>query len=175
VANKGQSRKELYDVVYAGDGWVVRSGRLKPKTGRPHKTGHLFEIVAEKLPFECLAKVRKLLVDENMDREGVYMAHDSMGVARYGGRGQIFARLRSHKKRYPKELMYFSFYTIKNKSHEREIENAILRAAGGQMMLNQNKKRVGLEVGAVTDYEAGTYFFLRRPARAAKKKKKAAG
>lgn len=99
------------------------------------------------------------------------MAHDSMGVARYGGRGNIFARLRSHKRRYPKELMYFSFYTIKNKNHEREIENAILRAAGGQMMLNQNKKREGLEVGAVTDYEAGTYYFQRRPARRTKKAK----
>lgn len=67
--------------------------------------------------------------------------------------------------------MYFSFYTIANKNHEREIENAILRAAGGQMLLNQNKKREGLEVGAVTDYEAGTYFFQRSTARAARKRK----
>lgn len=161
----------MLDIVYSDDGWVVKVGRLKPKAGRPHKTGHLFEIVAEKLPFECLSKVRKVIVDAEMRREGVYMAHDSMGVARYGGRGQIFARLRSHKKRYPKELMYFSFYTIANKNHEREIENAILRAAGGQMLLNQNKKREGLEVGAVTDYEAGTYFFQRSTARAARKRK----
>ncbi|MHC2531789.1 hypothetical protein [Bradyrhizobium diazoefficiens] len=172
MANKGVSRKKkLYD-VYQDSSWKVNSGRLSPKPGRPHKTEHLFEVVAEKLPFESLATVEKTLVDAEMNTQGVYMAHDSMGVARYGGRGNIFSRLYSHKKRYPKELMYFSFYTIKNKSHEREIENAILRAAGGQMMLNQNKKREGLEVGAVTDYEAGTYFFERRPARRTKKKKK---
>ena len=42
------------------------------------------------------------------------------------------------------------------------------------MLLNQNKKREGLEVGAVTDYEAGTYFFQRRVARTARKKKRKA-
>ena len=50
MANKGRSRKEMFEVVYSDDGWVVRTGRLKPKKGRPHKTSHLFEVVAEKLP-----------------------------------------------------------------------------------------------------------------------------
>lgn len=81
MANKGRSQKKMLDIVYSDDGWVVKVGRLKPKAGRPHKTGHLFEIVAEKLPFECLSKVRKVIVDAEMRREGVYMAHDSMGVA----------------------------------------------------------------------------------------------
>jgi hypothetical protein len=67
------------------------------------------------------------------------MAHDSFGVARYGGRGNIFSRLRTHKRKYSKELVYFSFYIIENKTHEREIENVILRAAGPQMVLNNSR------------------------------------
>jgi len=45
--------------------------------------------------------------------------------------------LRSHKRKYSKELVYFSFYIIENKTHEREIENVILRAAGPQLVLNR--------------------------------------
>ncbi len=71
--------------------------------------------------------------------EGVYSAHDAMGVARYGGRGQIFSRLESHKRKYAKELVYYSFYVIENKNHEREIETAILRAAGPQMSLTRER------------------------------------
>jgi ribosomal protein S7 len=37
---------------------------------------------------------------------------------------------RNHKRKYYKELVYFSFYIIENKTHENEIENVILRAAG---------------------------------------------
>ena len=49
--------------------------------------------------------------------QGVYLAHDSLGHARYGGRGQIFVRLSNHIKKYPRELLYFSFYVIKEKNH----------------------------------------------------------
>lgn len=38
---------------------------------------------------------------------GVYMAHDSMGVARYGGRGNIFHRLMAHERKYRRELVYY--------------------------------------------------------------------
>ena len=73
--------------------------------------------------------------------EGVYLAHHSMGVARYGGRGAIFNRLATHKKStIPKELLYYSFYIIENKAHEREIETALLRAAGPRMIILNNRK-----------------------------------
>ena len=81
----------------------------------------------------------------------------------------FFSRLRSHKRKYSKELVYFSFYIIENKTHEREIENVILRAAGPQLVLNLRKVRDGIDPGAVGDYEPGTKFFRRRYARGAKK------
>jgi len=102
------------------------------------------------------------------------MAHDSMGMARYGGRGRIFSRLRSHHVKYPKELLYFSFYVIKSKKHERELETAILRAAGPQMILNKRKVRANINPGNVSDYEPGTMFFERQQ-RKGKKKKKTSG
>jgi hypothetical protein len=91
-----------------------------------------------------------------------------MGVARYGGRGAIFSRLATRKKRYPKELQYFSFYVIANKAHEREIETVILRAAGPQMTLNTNKVALGLHPGNIADYEPGTHFFERQNVRGRK-------
>ena len=97
------------------------------------------------------------------------MAHDSFGVARYGGRGNIFARLRNHKRKYRKELVYYSFFIIENKTYEREIENVILRAAGPQLVLNQRKVRDGIDPGRVGDYEPGTKFFRRKYARGTKR------
>jgi hypothetical protein len=64
--------------------------------------------------------------------------------------------------KYPKQLLYFSFYVIANKNHEREIETALLRAAGPQMILNTRKVRNGIETGNILDYEPGTRFFERR-------------
>jgi hypothetical protein len=76
-----------------------------------------------------------------------------MGVARYGGRGDIFNRLATHKRDYQKQLQFFSFYVIANKTHEREIETVILRAAGSQMTLNTRKIACGLHPGNIADYE----------------------
>lgn len=132
--------------------------------------GHLFKYVAEKLPYACLLKVKNDMNSEAEHLEGVYLAHDSMGVARYGGRGKIFTRLESHKKKYKKELLYFSFYVIANKQHEREIETVILRAAGPQMTLNKRKIGAGLEPGNIQDYEPGTKFYERQRPRGRKKK-----
>jgi hypothetical protein len=106
------------------------------------------------------------------DLYGVYLAHDSFGVPRYGGRGDIFGRLAQHKRDYPKELEYFSFFIIKNKNHEREIETAILRAASSEMTLNERKVRTGLAIGNVTDYEPGTYFVERQSPRGRRQKNK---
>src|SRR5436190_241870 len=100
--NKGLSRKRTdAPPVWSCTDWNVVHGRLVPQPGRPRKTAHLFQYVAEKLPFECLTEVRKFLNANDAGLEGVYLAHDSMGVARYGGRGRIFSRLRSHKRKYP--------------------------------------------------------------------------
>ena len=162
--------KRVKETVWSGDDWKVVVGRLVPQPGRPPKTSHLFLYVAEKLPYTCLSDVRKHMKANADNREGVYMAHDSMGAARYGGRGQIFSRLASHKKKYPRELIYFSFYVIKDKKHERELETAILRAAGPQMILNTRKVRDGIARGSIYDYEPGTKFYERQGKRGKKAK-----
>jgi hypothetical protein len=63
------------------------------------------------------------------------------------------------------ELCYFSFYTIASKKHEREIETAILRAAGPQLILNTRKVQSDVAKGDVRDYEPGTRFFERQRVR----------
>ena len=75
------------------------------------------------------------------------MAHDSMGHARYAGRGNIFSRLNARHKAQPLELEYFSFYVVLDKQHEREIETALIRVAGPQLVFNSQKKRVTNEPG----------------------------
>jgi hypothetical protein len=62
--------------------------------------------------------------------------------------------------------VYFSFYVIKEKIHEREVETLLIRAAGPSLEFNTRKKRVGIRPGNVGDFEAGTLFFERRPLRA---------
>lgn len=166
--NRGNSRKQMDPKIWSNSDWVVAPGRLIPGRGRPPKTSHLFEFVAEKIPFESLQDVKKHMLKLTEHPNGVYLAHDSMGVARYGGRGDIFTRLASHRKKYSKELRYFSFYVIANKAHEREIETVILRAAGSQMTLNTRKIAAGLHPGNISDYEPGTNFFERQRPRGRK-------
>ena len=168
--NKKPSKKQVTGEVWADGEYNVVEGRLTRPVGRPSGTAHLFQYVAEKLPFECLDAIKAKMNAEADHLEGVYLAHDSMGVARYGGRGQIFARLQSHKAKYPKQLLYFSFYVIANKNHEREIETALLRAAGAQFTLNKRKIGNGLEPGNILDYEAGTRFFERQHLRGRRRK-----
>jgi hypothetical protein len=85
-----------------------------------------------------------------------------MGCPRYIGRGNIFNRLAARKKAQDLELEYFSFYVVSEKKHEREVETLLIRAAGFLLEFNDRKKRVGLEPGSISDYEAGTVFYLRR-------------
>jgi hypothetical protein len=167
--NKRVSRKEVYDQLWSDNSsWIVKPGRLGPGPGRPSKTGHLFKHIAEKLPFASLHAVWKHMQKDGALLQGVYLAHDSMGIARYGGRGAIFSRLFKHWKSYPHQLLYFSFYVIANKSHERGIETAILRAAGAQTMLNTRKVAYGLHPGNIADYEPGTMFYERQRIRGRK-------
>lgn len=156
---KKSTRKQLEEEIWNNDDWKVVSGVLVPGPGRSPKTPHLFRYVAEKLPYESLRDVRAWMKKNAVgSSDGVYLAHDSMGVARYGGRGQIFARLTARKKKYPKELAYFSFYVVEDKKHEREIETALLRAAGPLLTLNTNKVSSDIEPGRIKDYEPRTLF-----------------
>jgi hypothetical protein len=169
-ANKKTSKKVTYHSIHKADGWNVIAGKLVPGRGRPALIERIFEVVAEKIPFDALGKCKSDMSKYGYSADGVYLAHDSMGVARYGGRGNIFGRLAGHFKKHPRELAYFSFYTINNKRHEREIETVILRAAGPQLILNERKVRDDIEKGDVKDYEPGTEFYERQRVRGKRKK-----
>lgn len=166
---KRKSKKTIVDSHIWTDGanWKVVEGSLKRPRGRPGKIEPLFQYIGEKLPFASLEKVRDAI---SGNAEGIYMAHDSMGAARYGGRGRIFDRLLQHRKDFTKELLYFSFYVIRSKNHERELETVILRAAGPQMIFNERKVRSNIDPGNISDYEPGTHFFERQQRRGKKRK-----
>lgn len=142
--------------------WKVVGGYLKRPKGNPGKVDNLFDLVAEKIPFEFLDDIRKAAQEQSYELNGVYVAHDSMGWPRYIGRGDIFARLRARKKAHSQELYYFSLYVIKNKKHTREIETLMIRTAGSLLSFNDRKKRQDQMTGRVADYEAGTEFAERQ-------------
>ena len=154
--------KSVSVTVWENTIWKVVRGRLIRAPGRPKATQSLFRVVGEKLPFEALRPILKAMVALGLPRTGVYVAHDSMGFARYIGRGRIFGRLRTHKRRHPLELAYFSFFVVEDKTHEGEIETILIRAAGPLLEFNSQKKRVDLRSGNIRDYEAGTDFFERQ-------------
>ena len=159
---KQKARKQAEWTIWQDDHWVVKTGRLVPPPGRPRKVRSLFRHVAEKIPYGALDDVRREFRSHRWDSEGVYIAHDSMGFARYVGRGQVFARLRARLKAAPLELAYFSFYILTNKTYEREIETLMIRLGGAHLHFNERKKRVDIAAGRIRDYEAGTRFVERR-------------
>ena len=150
--------------------WSVCHGELKRGPGHPGKVQALFRVVAEKIPFEAIGKVKVHVESQSLGTTGVYIAHDSMGTPRYIGRGNIFGRLTSHKKAHRQELRYFSFYVVSDKIHEREVETLLIRAAGPSLHFNERKKRVDIAPGNVRDYEAGTQFYERQYRRGRKAK-----
>lgn len=150
-----------FDNVFSDNQWIVRFGWLNAGRGKAGSGKRLFRVVGEKLPIEAINKVNNLLRSRLVRREGVYVAHDSMGYARYIGRGRIFARLRACRDRHKLEIKYFSFYVVEEKKHEREIETLLIHAAGPLLQFNTKKKRVTISAGAILDYEAGTHFFER--------------
>ena len=162
MANKGFSRKDTLDTVFRDALWSVVRGKLTPSAGRPGKVKGLFLVVAEKIPLSALDSVRKDMAKQGLPATGVYMAHDSMGFARYAGHGNIFTRLKAHKKTHSLELAYFSFYIVLEKIHEREIETILIRAAGPQLQFNDRKKRITIEPGNIRDYEPRTFFYERQ-------------
>jgi len=151
--------KPLDKNVWSNAIWQVWRGKLRRLPGRPRKS--LFTVVAEKLPYESLKSIERSMKTTGLPRNGVYVAHDSMGTARYVGRGRIFQRLKAHHKKYSLVLHYYSFYVLPNKSHEREVETLLIRAAGPLLEFNQRKKRVTTSAGSIRDYEAGTVYFQR--------------
>ncbi len=159
---KRPSQKRDDGVVWREGGWCVRWGRLVPGRGRPHHVKSLLSWVGEKIPFEALSDTKKRLQDEGATKEGVYIAHDSMGFARYVGRGDIFVRLKARKKAHPLELAYFSFYIIAQKKHEREIETLLIRLGGAHLQFNERKKRVDISPGNIRDFEPGTKYVERQ-------------
>jgi hypothetical protein len=162
--SKAHSKKTVDASVasWTGGGWKVVFGELKRQPGNPGKSRSLFDALGEKIPKGALGHVERTMKAQGVGTEGVYFAHDSVGCARYAGRGQIFSRLRAHFKAHPDELVYFSFYIIADKKHEREVETALIRVASHLLLLNSRKKRDYIEPGDVRDYEPGTLFFERQ-------------
>lgn len=172
-SRKAPLKRHVIGPVHQEAAWNVVFGELKRRQGRPRQVDALFRCVAEKLPFSALGDVGKHIRETHFGMngiDGVYVAHDSMGLARYVGRGKIFDRLKSLLKRHPNELLYFSFYVVQEKNHEREIETLLIRAAGPQLHFNDRKKRVDIQPGNVSDFEAGTFFYERKSPRGPKRK-----
>lgn len=156
---KRRAVRTIEEQIFQDTQWVVRFGSLR--SPRHETVRSLFEVVGEKLPFEALPNVNAHLGKKGIRRQGIYVALDSMGCARYIGRGRIFPRLRACKRRHRLELKYFSFYVVSEKKHEREIETLLIHSAGPLLQFNTQKKRVTLSSGNIRDYEAGTLFFQR--------------
>ena len=59
-------------------------------------------------------------------------------------------------------MIYFSFYVVEAKVHEREIETLLIRGASNMLEFNDRKKRVGIENSRIKDFEPGTRFYIRQ-------------
>ena len=163
--HKRTLRHEGQTVLWEGNKWRVDSFRLRKKEagkGAPPKP--MFCYVGEKLPFEALEATQKKMKEMYGQRvvNGVYIAHDSVGEARYIGRGDIFGRLKSHKKKYDLELQYFSFYVLKDKKIERQVETILIHAVGVGLLFNTKKIRSANETHDPNDFEEGTVYFHRK-------------
>lgn len=162
ASNKRPSRKSTEAKVAESAPWTVWRGKLVPSVGRPDKVLSIFSVVAEKLPFESLAHVERDMKARSLTRTGIYLAHDSMGAVRYAGLGSIFTRLRARKNAHPLELLYFSFYVLPHKKHQRELETLLIRSIGHMLIFNKRKKPPTIDAGNIRDYEGGTVFYERQ-------------
>jgi len=168
--SKALATKSTDRSVYRNNDWTVLHGVLQRRRGRPTKVDRLFTALGEKIPLEALSKVEQDLRSHHpeMRLDGIYLAHDSMGQVRYVGRGQVFNRLRERSNIHRLQLAYFSFYLVKNKNHERELETLLIRSVGAQAHFNTRKKQVAIVPGDVRDYEPGTVFYERQAKRGRK-------
>ncbi len=53
--------------------WTIWHGKLVPLRGRPRRIKSLFEVVAEKLPFECIDDVKGDMKSWGLPTKGVYV------------------------------------------------------------------------------------------------------
>jgi hypothetical protein len=161
--SKGTARKFVNVDFGTSGSWKVVGGFLRQtKPGNPGNVKKLFNLVAEKIPFGVLGRVRKVVAPLHYGTQGVYVAHDSMGWPRYIGRGEVFSRLKARKKTNSEELQYFSIYIIAEKKHTREIETLLIRTVGSLLSFNNRKKRLDNLTGRISDYEVGTDFVERQ-------------
>lgn len=168
--NKKPSQKRDKGPVWSDVRCSVRWGKLVGSAGNPGKIKSLMSWVGEKIPYAALDETKKKLQQEGAKKDGVYVAHDSMGYARYVGRGDVFVRLANRLKAHPMELAYFSFYLVAEKKHEREIETLLIRLGGAHLQFNERKKRIDISPGNVRDYESGTNYVERQKKKGRKKK-----
>ena len=159
---KKPSTKKSDGKLVGDDRWTITTGKLTRPPGRPGKVGSLFKAIAEKIPYSFLSDVRKHLKSKSIPPVGVYIAHDSMGYPRYIGRGNIFSRLNARRRAQVLELLYFSFFVVADKVHEREIETIMIRAAGPLLDFNEKKVRTDIKAGSVRDFEPGTRYVQRQ-------------
>ena len=159
---KKPSTKKSDGKIGGNNTWTIVSGKLTRPAGRPEHTKSLFKVIGEKIPYEFLSSIKKELVTKGIATNGVYIAHDSMGYPRYIGRGHIFSRLEARRKQQTLELAYFSFFVVEHKTHEREIETIMIRAAGPLLDFNNRKVRNDIQAGDVRDFEPGTRYFERQ-------------
>lgn len=169
---KKPSKKSKPHKIGGDTAWTIVSGKLARPKGRPANAQPLFKAVGEKIPYVFLADVKLQLEEEGISKEGVYIAHDSMGYPRYIGRGDIFSRLTARQKAQKLELAYFSFFVVEEKVHEREIETIMIRAAGPLLDFNNRKVRIDIQPGDVRDFEPGTRYVERQYKKGRKRKAK---
>jgi len=114
--SKVQYGQESWNV---GNNWKVRVGELRRVGRKSAKANPLFKYVAEKLPWGALSCVSKYLKDHKVKRVGVYMAHDSFGVARYPAHNpvSVFDPLPLHmsKRSFP-DIAAFELFVANNTS-----------------------------------------------------------
>jgi len=139
----------------------IRAGKLRSLQGRPRKVSPLVSVVGEHLPFASILDVQRHLCERTrkcwQQLLGVYMIHDKKGVVRYAGKGMIFGRLRSHKKKYGDKVTRFSFYLIPDRRHRDEIETLMLR--GLHLTENKQKNRTSTYTRAILSFCPGIHFY----------------
>ncbi|HUI91496.1 MAG TPA: hypothetical protein VLX68_04525 [Chitinivibrionales bacterium] len=101
MSKKRTSRKKSRDHKTFGS-WTISCGELIAKQGRPGKKDQtIFKAFGEKIPWNTVNWIKHILQENKLGTEGIYIAHDSMGIPRYIGRGAIFSRLAARFKAHP--------------------------------------------------------------------------
>jgi hypothetical protein len=79
MAKKSSVKSIKVKKIWGDSEWTVRFGSLNAGPGAAGGVKRLFRVVGEKIPFEAINKVNGHLRGLGVRREGVYVAHDSMG------------------------------------------------------------------------------------------------